>query len=184
MASVGHIAIAVAAARGDKDPRRSFPTWSAIAGWSLLSIAADIDFIAFAFGIPYGDPLGHRGATHSLAFAALLTAGVAVLAQARRRAAARAAVIAAVVTISHPVLDAMTNHGLGCAFLWPFDSTRYVAPWRIVPTVPSFASLLTFEAVRIGLSELLLFSPILVAGLWPPRRRRAIGPQYQQAGQR
>src|SRR2546430_16362124 len=44
--------------------------------WVLAAICAglpDIDVIGFAFGIPYGAMLGHRGLTHSLLFAAGLS---------------------------------------------------------------------------------------------------------------
>ena len=40
-----------------------------------LSVLPDIDVAAFRLGIAYSDPLGHRGATHSLLFA--LAIGVA-----------------------------------------------------------------------------------------------------------
>jgi len=104
-------------------------------------------------------------------FAAVVTAVITLGARRRGRSAARIALTAAIVTVSHPVLDSMTTYGIGCAFLWPFDATRYIAPWRLVPTVPSFASLVTFEAFRIGVGELLLFSPIFVIALWPSQTR-------------
>jgi len=40
---------------------------------ALCSIVPDIDVIGFRFGIHYGDFWGHRGFTHSLVFAALLS---------------------------------------------------------------------------------------------------------------
>ena len=85
MASVGHIAVAVVAARTRNDPHRALPSVSSLLFWSLVSIAADCDFIAFAVGIPYGAPLGHRGATHSLAFAAALTSAIALVARAKAK---------------------------------------------------------------------------------------------------
>jgi inner membrane protein len=39
----------------------------------VLSIGADIDILAFKFGIPYEAFLGHRGFTHSLLFAAVVS---------------------------------------------------------------------------------------------------------------
>ena len=42
--------------------------------WVLLAVSAvlpDADVIGFAFGIDYGDLLGHRGLSHSLLFAAV-----------------------------------------------------------------------------------------------------------------
>ena len=35
----------------------------------ILSIFPDIDVVAFKFGIPYEHMFGHRGITHSIAFA-------------------------------------------------------------------------------------------------------------------
>lgn len=181
MASVGHIAVAVAAARADKEPHRALPSVRSILSWSLVAIAADFDFIAFAFGIPYGAPLGHRGATHSLTFAALVTAILTLAARARGRPMMRTALTAAIVAVSHPVLDSMTTYGMGCAFLWPFDAARYLAPWRVVPTVPSFASLVTLEAFRIGFGELLLFSPIFILALWPSPAHVPAAPSRNQS---
>ncbi len=44
--------------------------------FSALSLAPDLDVIAFQFGIPYSAPFGHRGAAHSIC-AALALAFVA-----------------------------------------------------------------------------------------------------------
>jgi inner membrane protein len=40
------------------------------------------------------------------------------------------------VTVSHGLLDAMTDGGLGVAFFSPFDSTRYFFPWRPISVSP------------------------------------------------
>lgn len=99
----------------------------------------DLDVIGFRFGIHYGDFWGHRGFTHSLVFAALLSV-VAVLILSRRRQAGigRSALFAYMflATASHGVLDAMTDGGLGVAFLSPFDTTRYFLPWRPIRVSP------------------------------------------------
>ena len=42
---------------------------------ALLAMLPDIDVLGFGLGIAYGAPLGHRGFTHSLVFAA----GIALL---------------------------------------------------------------------------------------------------------
>jgi inner membrane protein len=49
----------------------------------LCAVIPDLDVIGFRFGIHYDDPLGHRGLTHLLLFAALL-AGILVLLAFRR----------------------------------------------------------------------------------------------------
>lgn len=38
----------------------------------VLSVVPDLDVLAFRLGIPYADSFGHRGASHSLAFALLM----------------------------------------------------------------------------------------------------------------
>ena len=67
MASVGHIAVAMAANRSHQHDSALW--WKLIAWWSALSMLPDADVIGFSFGVRYGDPWGHRGATHSLTFA-------------------------------------------------------------------------------------------------------------------
>jgi len=51
---------------------RSAPR-SLIAVAALVSLLPDADVAAFGFGIPYEHPLGHRGFTHSIAFAFVFT---------------------------------------------------------------------------------------------------------------
>ncbi|MEO6022039.1 MAG: metal-dependent hydrolase [Burkholderiales bacterium] len=38
----------------------------------VATLLPDLDVIAFHFGVPYDSPFGHRGFTHSFAFAALI----------------------------------------------------------------------------------------------------------------
>ncbi|HVF57595.1 MAG TPA: metal-dependent hydrolase [Pyrinomonadaceae bacterium] len=131
--------------------------------WVLSAACAvlpDADVIAFAFGIPYGDMLGHRGFTHSLLFA-LLTA-CAVVALAFRDLAKGTGKTAAlvfyffVVTASHAVLDALTNGGLGVAFFAPFDNTRYFFPVRPVEVSPiGVGSFFSERGLAVLASELL-----------------------------
>jgi inner membrane protein len=106
---------------------------------ALCSILPDIDVIGFRFGIQYGDFWGHRGFTHSLVFAALLS-GITALLLSRRGITqiSRFALVAYLflATASHGVLDAMTNGGLGVAFFSPFDNRRFFLPWRPIRVSP------------------------------------------------
>src|SRR5438270_228674 len=110
-------------------PRIPKRVW--VAG-ALCSVLPDIDVIGFRFGIHYGDFWGHRGFTHSLLFAALLS-GIAVLLLFLRGSIAigRFALFTYLflATASHGVLDGMTNGGLGVAFFSPFDNRRFFLPW-------------------------------------------------------
>ena len=106
---------------------------------ALCSVLPDIDVIGFRFAIHYGDFWGHRGFTHSLLFAAILSGTTAIILF--RRDALGIGRLALfgylfLATASHGFLDAMTNGGLGVAFFSPFDKTRYFLPWRPIRVSP------------------------------------------------
>ena len=128
-------------------------------------------------GIPWGHVLGHRGITHSVAFAAALAAAVAWsgLAGPGRRGALW--LVLFVATASHGALDAMTDGGSGVAFFAPFDATRYFLPWRPIPVSPMglrFFSDYGLEVFERELWIVWLPSAILavVAGWLRSRRER------------
>jgi inner membrane protein len=148
---------AVAVAIGYTLTARSLP-----ARFWLLSVACsilpDADVLGFAAGIPYGHMLGHRGLSHSLAFAVALSAavvrwgfpGVPPWSQEGRFLLLNFVL----VTASHGLLDAMTDGGLGVAFFAPFDNTRYFFPWRPVPVSPiGVAAFFTPYGLQVLLSE-------------------------------
>jgi inner membrane protein len=82
--------------------------------------------------VRYGSTFGHRGFTHSIVFALLLAAVAALLLRPERRAFA----FVFVCTLSHPLLDALTNGGRGVAFFSPFSNHRYFFPWRPIAVSP------------------------------------------------
>jgi len=172
LASIGHIAVGMAAARphrplvGDAAPR-----WSAMAWWSALSLLPDADVIGFSFGVRYADPWGHRGATHSIAFALALAAAIGLAAPTFKLPRLRTWVVASAVLVSHGLLDTMTDGGLGCALLWPFDLTRYFAPWRPIPVAPIGLYFFSPYGLSVALTELVLFAPVVLVAL---RRTRAM----------
>jgi len=102
---------------------------------ALCAAAPDLDVVAFSLGIPYDHLLGHRGLSHSLAFAALLGALVARLALAPGLRV-RGALYLFLTTASHGLLDTFTDGGLGVALLAPFDATRWFAPFRPIRVSP------------------------------------------------
>jgi len=141
--------------------------------WSALSLLPDADVIAFKLGIPYHAPWGHRGATHSFVFCLALAVVVAVLARVFRLPAWRTLVVAAVVLVSHPLLDTMTDGGLGCALNWPFENTRHFGPWNPIPVAPIGKRFFSAHGLSIALTELLMFSPLVLYALWPRSRANA-----------
>lgn len=174
MASIGHIAVGLAAARLDNDPRRplaTLPTLGSAAFWSALSLFPDADVIGFGFGILYSSILGHRGFTHSIGFALAGGAFLALLARVFGRPPGRTFAVAAAVLLSHSLLDMMTDGGLGCAFLWPLSRTRYFLPWTPIPVAPIGLAFFSFYGLIVSLVELVLFFPVWVFALWPSRAR-------------
>lgn len=126
----------------------------------FLAVIPDLDVIGFQFGISYAEPLGHRGFTHSVLFAMMVAPLVPFLAFRKVETATRTwwilAGLAFLATISHGVLDAFTDAGLGVGFLIPFDDTRYFAPWRPLATSPlSISAFFDGPGMRILANELL-----------------------------
>src|SRR4029453_2472444 len=80
---------------------------------------------------------------------------------------ARTAVFATVVLASPALLDTMTDGGLGCALLWPFDLTRYFAPWRPIPVAPIGFGMLSVYGLIVVVAECVLFAPLLFVALRP-----------------
>ena len=105
----------------------------------ICSVLPDIDVIGFHYGIPYESLWGHRGITHSIPFALVLSWVVVFLFfSARQWQPIRWRLFAFffLITASHGVLDAMTNGGLGIAFFAPFDESRYFFPVRPIAVSP------------------------------------------------
>jgi inner membrane protein len=109
---------------------------------ALMAASAlpDLDVIGHHLGIPYAHPLGHRGLTHGLPFAAVLALilpelGFRELARGSREWWSAVALIF-VATASHGVLDALTDGGLGVGFLVPLENSRHFFPFRPLQTSP------------------------------------------------
>jgi inner membrane protein len=173
VASLGHIAVGMVAARLDGgEPRSRGALALSMLAWSALSLLPDADVIGFRFGVEYGDPWGHRGATHSLAFSALGGAAIGLVAAARGGNGRRIGALAALVLASHGLLDALTNGGLGCALLWPFSDARIFVPWRPLPVAPIGRHYLSSEGLAVALREVVVFAPLFAFALWPRARSR------------
>ena len=147
---------------------------------ALCSVLPDIDAIGFRLGIHYGDFWGHRGFTHSLVFAALLSGAVALILSRRGlEGIGRSALLVYLflATASHGVLDAMTNGGLGVAFFSPFENSRYFLPWRPIRVSPiSVHRFFSGRGYAVFQSELLwVWVPaILFAGIVLAIRQRGV----------
>ena len=166
MPSVGHVAVGLAVARMRRPPTGvRTVTWAALL--VVFSCLPDLDVIAFRFGIPYQAPFGHRGAIHSLAFAACAGFFLGLVGRALNLPTVALGLTAALVMGSHDLLDTLTDDGLGIALLWPFSNARYFAPWRPIPVAPIGASLFAARGIHLMLHECILFLPLFIIGLWP-----------------
>lgn len=136
---------------------------------AFCTIVPDFDVIAFAFGIHYSDVFGHRGFTHSLLFAALLSVILVQVFLPPQGEASKPACLAFLFlcTTSHGVLDALTSGGLGVAFFAPFDDTRYFFPWRPIRVSPiGVRQFVSSRGALVLLSELIwVWIPLLFVGL-------------------
>jgi inner membrane protein len=143
---------------------------------AVLSILPDIDVLSFAFGIPYGHPLGHRGLTHSIAFAVVAAALARYLIPADSASSRAVWTVYFISAVSHPLLDAMTNGGRGVALFAPFDNTRFFFPFRPIEVSPiGLQGFLSARGATVLANEFLwIWIPAtLVVGLvWFARKRR------------
>ena len=125
---------------------------------ALCAVLPDADVAGFAFRVRYADLLGHRGLSHSLAFAAALGLAVALLFFRGERFGPRRrwslAAYFAAVTASHGALDALTDGGLGVAFFAPLDDSRYFFPWRPIEVSPIGAGFFSRRGLAVLASEL------------------------------
>jgi inner membrane protein len=160
--------------------RPGIPARYWVAG-AVVAALPDLDAIGFRFGVAYGDVLGHRGFTHSLLFAALLSAVVvAVVFPSGAGPVSRGQLwlYLFLATASHGVLDALTNGGLGVAFFAPFDNARYFFPFTPIQVSPiSVRAFFSERGVRVLTSELVwVWLPSVVFAaivLWLRRRQIA-----------
>ncbi|MBD64202.1 MAG: hypothetical protein CME62_03290 [Halobacteriovoraceae bacterium] len=121
----------------------------------LCSILPDLDVLAFKLGIAYSHPLGHRGFTHSIIFALISCAWLRFLFFKDYSAPQKRMIFILLFLsmMSHGVLDAFTNGGLGVGFFIPFDNTRYFFPTRPIQVSPIGMNFFSYGGVLTLLSE-------------------------------
>ncbi|HYD17379.1 MAG TPA: metal-dependent hydrolase [Patescibacteria group bacterium] len=144
--------------------------------FSLLAIGVfcsdlpDFDTIGFAFGVPYESQFGHRGFTHSIVAAIL----IAALFSWRNReftvndipVQRRIVFIFLFLsTISHALIDALTDGGEGVALWWPFSVDRFFFDWSPIPVSPIGKRFFSERGYLVFATELWkIWAPALVIG--------------------
>ena len=134
----------------------------------LLSVLPDADVLLHRLGVPYESEFGHRGASHSFAFALLAsTICTAIYARMFNRSFMWPWLYLFVCAASHPLLDTCTNAGHGAALLWPISEQRFFATFRPIEASPlSLRRFFGEPGLRVLLSELLwVWLPMLTMGL-------------------
>lgn len=137
-------------------PFRNKVGWRLLILGMILSVAPDADSIAFQFGIPYASPWGHRGFTHSIVFALICAFVFSLMNGFFKSSRVTIFVFSFLSMVSHGLLDALTNGGLGVAFFWPMDSDRYFLPWRVIEVSPiSVSRFFSDKGIAVLKSEFL-----------------------------
>jgi inner membrane protein len=148
-----HPAVALTRSWFPSVPRR------AVVAAALGSILPDVDVTAFALGIPYEHMFGHRGLTHSIAFALLYSVIAALVLRVR-------VPFIFLGTVSHTLLDACTDGGLGVALFAPFSTHRYFFPGPPSASPPSEPASSAPRGMETIVSELLwVWAPCVALGL-------------------
>jgi inner membrane protein len=159
----------VALAMGKAFQSKELSTRELVLG-AFCSVMPDLDVIGLYVGIQYGDMWGHRGLTHSVVFAALLAGCLVALWYRGKPAVAMMGLFLYffLCAVSHGMLDAMTNGGLGVAFFSPFDTTRYFFPMRPVLVSPiGVSEFFSAYGVRVIVNE--------AAWIWLPSYAAFVG---------
>ncbi len=165
------VPLAIGLALGNK----IIPTRLLVAG-VVASIIPDLDVIAFRLGIPYASDFGHRGFTHSLAFASALAMLAVPVARFFRASSLTTFLFLLVAMASHGILDAFTNGGLGVAFLWPWSGERFFVPhdYHGIEVSPIGARFFSERGLAVIASELKwvwLPAAVIALGMAMLRRR-------------
>ena len=139
----------------------------------VAAMLPDADTLGFKLGLAYASVFGHRGAMHSLLFALCVASLAALLHRPLRSTPAHAFAFVGVAAASHPLLDMLTDGGLGVALAWPFSTQRYFFPWHPIHVSPIGLRFFSAHAWPVLSSELLwVWLPASVIALIMWRRCR------------
>jgi inner membrane protein len=122
---------------------------------AIAAMLPDLDTLGFKFGIAYADAFGHRGALHSLLFALCVAVLAALLHRRLHAGAPGAFAFVGMAAASHPLLDMLTDGGLGIAIAWPVTAQRYFFPWHPIHVSPIGMRFFSVHSAPLIASELL-----------------------------
>jgi len=149
VASVGHFAVGLLVGRAYET--KSWKVRGAAMGaCGALALLPDADVAGVWLGVGDGGICGHRGYTHSLLFAGVVSSAIWLLIRKRSRNAGYAALLVFLALASHGVLDAMTYTTRGIPFFWPLSEMRIAFPWRPIPPAPTGMDFLSLRGLEPG----------------------------------
>jgi len=121
----------------------------------LLPIIPDFDYLGFVLKVPYDSFWGHRGFTHSILFCFLFSSICLLLTYKvlDSKKYFYLLFLYFMAMFTHPLLDAMTNGGLGIAFYSPYNLTRYFFPWRPIEVSPMGSRFFSERGLVVLISE-------------------------------
>ena len=140
--SIAHAAAGLAVATAFRPGGATRRYWWAA---GLCAVLPDLDAIGRPFAGAHGDLAilgGHRGFTHSIAFAVMLGAIVAwgFFREQRHLARARLSICFALATASHGLLDALNTRGEGVKLFSPFSDRRIEFAWQPIDPHPAWVA--------------------------------------------
>jgi inner membrane protein len=132
-----------------------------------LGLLPDADALLVAAGSVYEGQFGHRGFSHSLAFA--LSAAVVTFFMARRWGTKPwfTAFLAFLAVGSHGLMDSMTYRTRGIPFFWPLTEARFQLPWRPIPPAPFGEHFFSRRGFDVMCIEMVYFLPLTMIALAP-----------------
>ena len=171
---IGHAAagLIVALAGERRHQTGSLVRWSApfLVLCMVLAAAPDLDWLIPGF---------HRGPTHSIGFAVLVTLGAAAVSRlATGRANWRVALICGLAYSTHIVMDWLGEDPTirpGVAALWPFSDRLFMSGWHLFRSTQGdnpFGPMQFQHNLRTLVQETLILGPFLLVLLWRRRQLR------------
>lgn len=132
----------------------------------LCAILPDLDVAMFKLGVPYESVFGHRGFSHSIFFALLVATAFRFGSKVGQSRPWTTFLFLLFATISHGLLDALTNGGHGVGFFTPFSERRYFLPVQWIEVSPIGAAFFSARGMAVLRSELLtVWLPCLLVAL-------------------
>jgi len=170
-----HAAASIALGQVYKTDPQPFRFWVLA---SVCAVAPDVDVLSNRFGFDYTTMLGHRGLTHSLLFALLLSGTVVLLffrnASGGKKNQLKLLTFFFAATASHSVLDAMVDGTLGVAFFAPFSASRFFLPWRPIESSPIGLAFFSSDGATTILNEFVWVWIPSIAVIFAPWLRKRL----------